>query len=189
MQKVGCIAYIKPLETLKDIGELSILLVENYRIPVEKTVLEFPSGEVNPSQNYQSYEANEENASKNDNLLNSIIVSQIISELKKCTGYNGEFKNFFRIDDEKFKKTTSLLKNIYFSPWISDENGAFALIEIDKSNHDNQGAKLLVHEIKLKDLLDFLISKVSNESYACAAYVFYFAFGLMFKDIFKEYLI
>ena len=189
VQTVGCLAYIKPKEILKEIGELTIIILENYYTPVEKKVLEFPFGQFIINDYFEVNNLHAENDSKTDDLLFNYVTSQITDQLEKKSGYTGVIKDFFKINDNKMKINSCLLKNIYFSPWISDENSTFALIEINELKEKNIKEESVVHKVKLNNLLDFIMEKVEKESYACAAYVFYFAFGMMFKEIFKEYLV
>ena len=203
IQTIGCISYLKPEKNIIDFGELTIILVEKYRLPVERKVLEFPSSSIDEVEYNELVSLIDkiENIkdidfkSKIDSMLNNVIANFSLKVLNKNTGFTGEFKSIVQTNNN-IPCSKAIFKNIYFSPWISSENCSFVLLEIDKSKKENvnisansQKNKLInTHEVKVKDLLDFIMNKVNKENYSCSAYLFYFAFGLMFKDIFKDYL-
>jgi len=196
---IGCIPFFKSQPQKSETSDVSILLVEKYRLAVEKKVIEFPILELTDL-NTESFNKtfdnntrkklseNEQNSKEED--IIQFLIEKYLKELKTLTGYSGDFKSFLKPEINKFKNNYKLNKNIYFSPWISDENVCFGVVEIDKAKEENmkvQGNKE-IYEVKLENILDFIIEKINNEGYACSAQVFYFALGLKFKDIFKEYI-
>jgi 8-oxo-dGTP pyrophosphatase MutT (NUDIX family) len=182
---VEIIAFIK--ESIKaNLLDSKILLIDNYRYPVEKRVLEFPSGIIDPS-DYDKFlhEENQEEMSK------KVAVSTAARELKEETGYSGEFLDFFSI---KNVNPIKLFQNIFYDPWKSSENGIICLFEVDKSKEENKNplqslddAEIInVHEVKLSELLDFISNKIENENYGCSAHVYSFAMGLQFNSLFNN---
>jgi 8-oxo-dGTP pyrophosphatase MutT (NUDIX family) len=185
--------------------DISILLIENYRYPVEKKVLEFPSGLIDLEEHLSlknSYdkinECNDEILKKNlisnyEKELEKIAISSAKRELKEETGYHGEFKSFFTPPNVNAIK---VLENVFYDPWKGLENAAFCIFEIDKSSDLNKNPKqelddaevIKVHEVKLSEMLNFITEKIEKENYGCSTHVYSFAMGLQFSNLIGNYI-
>ncbi len=187
-----CLAIFKPEEKVVDVGELSLLIIENFRFPVEKHVLELPAGLI---ENSEYDKLRDFGKSKDDpeyeTILTEIIVNGGKRELEEETGYSGEFKGFLNVNsDNNFlsKIGACFFTNLYYSPWISDENSCLVLLEIDKSKQKTIVKQSLeneeiikTYEVKVKDLMNFINQKLENDNYACSAHLYLMALGLIFE--------
>lgn len=180
----------------------SVILIENYRYPVDKKILEFPSGiiEHNEYENLedlykQMNECKDENekekfSSEYDKVLTRVTIGVGERELKEETGYVGTFKGFFALPNVNPMK---IFANTFYDPWKSLENAAISIFEIDKSLEENKNPKqvledceiIKVHEVKLSELLNFISEKIDKENYGCSTHVYSFAMGLQFSNILK----
>jgi hypothetical protein len=199
-QVICCIPFLKTQQSGSDLSEeISVILVEKYRIPVDKKVIEFPSFEIT-DHSFESYikmidlnlcEKLLKNEGHNQQEeISKFLIESCVKELKTSTGYTVNFKTFMKSYHKYQVENSKFHKNIYFSPWISDESLSLALFEIDRTKEENMKNvnKNEIFEVKLNDLLDFLINKINQEGFACSAPVFFFALGLRLKDVLKEYI-
>lgn len=181
---------------------LSILIIENFRYPVEKKVLEFPAGMIDHNEfekleilhkklldsNYSQEKLVLQNES--DALLEQICINSAGRELKEETGYSGQFKGFFSLPTVRPLK---IFENVFFDPWKSSENSATCIYLIDKNLLENHNPKqdleneeiIKTHEVKLKNLINFISEKIENESYGCSQQLYNFAMGLHFLEFLK----
>ena len=194
------IGLIKNSEEDCKIENFSILLIENYRYPVDKKILEFPSGmienleyrELEELHNKIHSNSDEEEKNRLNNnfhqIMNEITINSASRELKEETGYSGTFKSFFSLPN---RNSLKLFENIFYDPWKGMENAAFCMFEIDKSAEDNLFPKqnldecevIKVHEVKLSELLNFITDKIENENYGCSSHVYSFAMGMQFSNL------
>lgn len=197
------IALIKNSKTNYRLEDFSILLIENYRFPVDKKILEFPSGLIESIEHHELEELhNEIHATSNEEekylkikrfheLMSDIIINSAGRELKEETGYSGIFKSFFSLPN---KNSIKLFENIFYDPWKGLENGAITIFEIDKLADDNLTPKqnldecevIKVHEVKLSELLQFISDKVEIENYGCSTHVYSFAMGMHFSNFLER---
>jgi hypothetical protein len=193
-QIISSIAFFKSEGSGTPSEEISILIVENFRAPMEKEVLEFPFENLNEIDFQPLIEKlakieKEENYLEINEMFQKIVAESSQNLVQGLTGYSSSFKSLFKSNNEfSNKPNSSIYKNVYFSPWISNENSITTLVEIDKSKIVQSNiSKTKQYEVKLKQLLDFVINKVNKENKGCAANLFYFAMGLHFKILLKEY--
>ena len=186
-----------------NVENFSILLIENYRFPVDKKILEFPAGIID-NHEYGNLEnlhrqidlAQDEEEKKSliersDGIMREIIINSASRELKEETGYTGTFKSFFTLPN---KNPLKIFENLFYDQWKGLENGALSIFEIDKSSPENLIPKqnldeceiIKVHEVKLCDLLDFITEKIENGNYGCSMHVYSFAMGLQFSNILQS---
>jgi len=197
------IPLIKNSDSELFIENFSILLIENYRYPVDKKILEFPAGIIDNHEygNLESLhsqihlEKDEQEkkflVEKFEEIMREMIINSASRELKEETGYSGTFKNFFTLPK---KNPIKIFENLFYDQWKGLENGALSIFEIDKSSKENFAPQqsldecevIKVHEVKLSELLDFITDKIENENYGCSMHVYSFAMGLQFSNILKE---
>jgi len=195
-QVICCIPFLKSIQCGTDAPEeISVILVEKYRLPVDKRVIEFPSFEFTDHsfENFNKIIDNPisekilNNEGQNDQEeISKFVIETCEKELKTSIGYSVNFKTFLKSNHKNLVDNSKFLKNIYFSPWVTNENVSLAMFEIDKTKEEN--IKNEIFEVKLSNLLDFLINKINNEGFACSAPLFFFALGSRFKDVLKEYI-
>jgi 8-oxo-dGTP pyrophosphatase MutT (NUDIX family) len=198
---VEIVVVIKNSSEKSSYENLSVILIENYRYPVEKNVLEFPSGIIEDDEREDIFKlCNDINNAKDldeklslqlkhENLLKQIAIKSCQRELKEETGYYGEFKSFLSLPNYNFK----IFENIFYDPWKSPENGYLALFEVDKCLEINKNPKqelddceiIKTHEVKLNNLLKFISEKIQNENYGCSNHLYTFAMGLQFNEFLK----
>jgi 8-oxo-dGTP pyrophosphatase MutT (NUDIX family) len=186
-------------------SDTHILLIENYRFPVEKKILELPSGLIDPEEYgsleklYRSMQAEvDEHVKKGyqdsyDELLKEVAIKSGQRELKEETGYTGTFQTFLTLPKYNPIK---LFANIFYDPWKCLENAAFSIFNIDMSMTENQNPVqqldscevIKTHKVKLSELLDFISEKVENEGYGVSTHLYFLAVGLRFSDIVKNTL-
>ena len=185
------------------INDLSILLIENYRYPVEKKVLEFPSGIIehddfkeienlhlliNSTRDLEEIKKMNEECEKK---LRELCINSAARELKEETGYTGEFKGFFSLPNVQPIK---IFEKVFYDPWKSEENAALCVFEINKSHHDNRNPQqeledaevIKTHEVKIKNLINFISEKIEKENYGCSQHLYTFAMGLQFNEFLKN---
>jgi hypothetical protein len=183
--------------------DFSILLIENYRFPVDKKILEFPSGIIENSEYGNLEELNNRIESTTDeedrnrlfaeyeSKIKEITINSASRELKEETGYTGTFISFFALPKSNPMK---FFQNIFYDPWKGLENSALSIFEINKSAKENlkplqildECEVIKVHEVKLSELLNFITDKIENENYGCSTHVYSFAMGLQFSNILRE---
>ena len=125
---VEVIALVKEQNLISDINNLKIILIENYRYPVEKKVLEFPSGIIDHHEfkeiealnnNISSCEDENEKLKLNnhhDEIFKKICINAASRELKEETGYHGKFNSFFSLPNVNPLK---IFENTFYDPWKS----------------------------------------------------------------------
>jgi 8-oxo-dGTP pyrophosphatase MutT (NUDIX family) len=186
-----------------NIENFSILLIENYRYPVDKKILEFPAGIIDNHEygilenlHSQIHLAKDGEEKKNlierfDEVMREMIITSASRELKEETGYSGTFKSFFTLPK---KNPIKIFENLFYDQWKGLENGALSIFEIDKSSKENYTPKqsldeceiIKVHEVKLSELLDFITEKIESENYGCSMHLYTFAMGLEFSNVLKS---
>ena len=182
------------------IDNTSIILIENYRFPVDKKILEFPAGLIensdygilkelhNEIESTTDSELKARLSSEFDSQMKEITISSGLRELKEETGYTGTFKSFFTLPNTNANK---IFQNVFYDPWKGLENSALCIFEIDKSSEENlspvqnldECEVIKVHEVKLSQLLNFITEKIEKDNYGCSSHVYSFAMGLQFSNL------
>jgi 8-oxo-dGTP pyrophosphatase MutT (NUDIX family) len=190
------------MKNIPNDNDTYIILIENYRFPVDKKILELPSGIIDPDeygsleklyrliQNEICEEKRKEIQDSYDNMLKKIAISSGQRELKEETGYVGTFKTFLTLPKYNPVK---LFSSIFYDPWKCLENAALSVFDIDMSNSENINPEqeldscevIKTHKVKLSELLDFISEKVENEGYGVSTHLYFLAVGLKFSDIIK----
>jgi 8-oxo-dGTP pyrophosphatase MutT (NUDIX family) len=184
------------------IENLSILIIENFRYPVEKNILEFPAGLIDDHE-FEELKIIHNKISRIDDpkeifllhneydkKLEEICINSAGRELKEETGYIGQFKGFFSPPNFRPLK---IFENVFYDPWKSSENAALCVYSIDKKLKENQNPQqeledaeiIITHEVKLKNLINFISEKIENENYGCSQNLYTFAMGLQFSEFLK----
>ena len=168
---VGCIAIIKQTK--------EVVLIENFRYPIDRSCIEFPSG---------MYDENE--VGEDDLKANEVAINAIKRELKEETGYIGEFVKFFTLDSIKIPPL--FFANVFSDPWLSRDSTAMALfvIDLDKNPKMEQNLEtteiINVHLVKIDELFKFLCQKAKEKGCAVRNDLYSFACGVHFREIYKE---
>ena len=168
---VGCIAIIKQTK--------EVVLIENFRYPIDRSCIEFPSG---------MYDENE--VGEDDLKANEVAINAIKRELKEETGYIGEFVKFFTLDSIKIPPL--FFANVFSDPWLSRDSTAMALfvIDLDKNPKMEQNLEtteiINVHLVKIDELFKFLCQKAKEKGCAVRNDLYSFACGIHFSEIYKE---
>jgi 8-oxo-dGTP pyrophosphatase MutT (NUDIX family) len=170
-----------PLVKSKE-NETKIIIIENFRYPVEKKVLEFPAGIIEDNEIPEG--------TVDDQTFEEVIIKAGKRELYEETGYTGEFVSFYTLPGMNNLKT---FENVFFDPWKSCENSALLIFNIDKNLEENLHPKqnleieenIKVHEVELKNLINFISEKISKENYACTMNLYSFAMALRLNEILK----
>lgn len=168
---IGIIAIIK--QTKK------IVLIENYRFPIDKKCIEFPSGIID-KEDFE-YEDELEIAKQSGK-----------RELKEETGYEGDFVSLLTLPS--IPKPMTLFSNIYHDPWKSDNSTAMALFSIDLDKPGNKDPKqaleleemIIKYEVDTENLLQFITDKITNEGYCVRSDLYLFALGLNYNTLLQS---
>lgn len=168
---VGCIAIIKQTR--------EVVLIENFRYPIDKSCIEFPSG---------MYDENE--VGNDDSKASEVAINAIKRELKEETGYDGEFVKFFTLDSVKVPPL--FFADVYSDPWLSKDSTAMALFVIDLDKNKKVEQKLEtteiinVHLVNIDNLFHFLCKKALEKGCAVRNDLYSFACGIHFREIYKD---
>jgi 8-oxo-dGTP pyrophosphatase MutT (NUDIX family) len=162
--------------------ENKVLIIENFRYPVEKKVLEFPAGIIEDEEIPEGI--------IDDKAFEEVIIKAGKRELYEETGYTGEFVSFYSLPGMNSVKT---FENLFFDPWKSSENSAILIFHINKNLEENlhplQDLELeeniKVHEVELNNLINFIDEKVNKENYACCMNLYHFAMALRLNEVLK----
>jgi ADP-ribose pyrophosphatase len=180
-----------------------ILLIENYRFPVDKLILELPSGIIDPEEYgsleslYRKIKAEENETVKADlqnnydEMLKQIAIKSGLRELKEETGYIGKFRTFLSLPNYNPIK---LFTNVFYDPWKGLENAAFSVFDIDLNEPENKNPIqdldnceiIKIHKVKLSKLLEFISDKIEHEGYGVSTHLYFLAIGLQFSNLIKN---
>jgi len=155
-----------------------IILIENYRYPIDKKCIEFPSGLY--EENELKYFSNEE--------INKIAIEAIKRELKEETGYYGDFVKFFTLPENDVF-AGKFFGDVFADPWKSSDSTVMALFSIDLEKNKEHKQQLedsefiKVYIVDINNFLNFLCEK-ANEGYAIRKNLYSLALGLEFNDFF-----
>lgn len=181
-----------------------VIIIENFRFPVERKVLEFPSGIIDDCEYtrlkevYNEIKMSDEKEKfelikKYNTILEHILIEAGRRELKEETGYSGKFKNFLTLPN--CTNSISLFSNIFYDPWKSLENAGYSIFEVNIDEEINKNpiqdldeAEIIkVHIVNLDELADFICNKIQNENYSCSTHLYTFALGLKFQEILNNF--
>ncbi len=174
-----------------------VLIIENFRYPIEKRCLEFPAGIIDPDEMVhvkEIYEKitkatnEEETKTLNQEFENNsqkAIIHGALREFKEETGYTGTFNKFLNLNGYS---SVNVFKNLFHAPWISYENCGIALMDIDMETEENKNPKqnlekdelIKVHFVELGNLMNFINEKMEKEDFGCNSQLYYFAVGMNF---------
>lgn len=155
----------------------NILLIENFRYPINKKCLEFPAGTIDEIEIIR-------NPNKSPV---EVVIDACKRELKEETGYNGEFCTFLSMNNQ-----FELFTYIYSDPWKSKDSTAIALFSIDIESQKEHKQELenteiiKTHFVQLDQLMPFIIDKAINEDYAIRAELYSIACGINYNKIFNN---
>jgi len=167
---VGAIPIIKQTNQL--------ILIENFRYPINKKCIEFPAGSYEPSELDSSNEK-----------INNNAISVIKRELKEETGYEGDYINFFILPTNK-NLAAKFFGNVYHDPWKSTSSTVMTLFSVDleKNKENKQNLEdiemIKVNKINLDNLFDFLCDK-AKDGYGIRQDLYYLTCGMFFDEIFN----
>ena len=160
-----------------------ILIIANFRYPINKYCLELPGGIID----------------KKD-LLNDdyhkAIENACLRELEEETGYKGKFLSYIPCvgnTNQNLDKDVQLniCSNIMYDPWKSLDNAIQCIMEIDgdknanveKKQHLDSTEFIIVYEVELDNLMNFINEKIQKENFACCSQLYNFALGINFNKI------
>ena len=165
-----------------------LLIIGNFRYPINKYCLELPGGIIDKS-----------DLSNND--FHKAIENACLRELEEETGYKGKFLHYSsggmlsgynggNLNQEEQLKVGS---NIFYDPWKSCDNAVQCIMEIDGDNENNykkqhldESELIQVFEVEIDNLMEFIHTKIKNENFACCCQLYNFALGLNFNQLFTK---
>ena len=165
-----------------------IIIIANFRFPLNKFCLEIPGGIIDKS------DINNKN-------FHDVIKIAALRELEEETGYKGKFISYTAgspfvekniSEDEKLK----LSANIFYDPWKSSDCDIQCIVEIDgdeinektkdRKQHLDDAEIIQVFEIEIDNLMEFIHMKMSKENYGCSNQLYNFALGLNFNKLIED---
>ena len=163
--------------------EPKIIVIGNFRYPINKYCLELPGGIIDKS-----------------DLLNDdfhkAIENACLRELEEETGYKGKFLNYssggvlskYNGGILNKEEQLNIGSNIFYDPWKSCDNAVQCIMEIDGDNKNNclkqhldESELIKVFEVELENLMEFINTKILKENYSCCSQLYNFALGLNFN--------
>ena len=160
-----------------------LIVIGNFRYPVNKYCLEFPGGIIDKS-----------DLSNND--FHKAIEKACLRELEEETGYKANFLNYSsggllsKYTGGNLNKEEQLTvgSNIFYDPWKSLDNAILCIMEIDGDDGNNRRKQNLdeselikVFEVELDSLMEFINTKILKENFSCSSQLYNFALGLNFN--------
>ena len=164
-----------------------LLVIGNFRYPINKYCLELPGGIIDKS-----------DLSNND--FHKAIENACLRELEEETGYKGKFLNYasggllsgYNGGNLNKEEQINVGSNIFFDPWKSCDNAMQCIVEIDGDNQNNCKNQHLdvselikVFEVEIDNLMEFINTKINKENFACCCQLYNFALGLNFNKLFN----
>ena len=163
-----------------------VIIIENFRYPVEKKVLEFPSGMIDHHEFEKIKEIHDKiQVTSEQNELNTLtqefnynlekgLKEGAIREFKEETGYVGTFNKFLNLGNTN---TINIFKNMFHSPWLGGENATVVMLDVDLENEANINPRqnlekdelIKVHVVDINNLFDFISEKMDKEDYGCTS--------------------
>ena len=147
-----------------------IVMIANYRPPVDNYVLEFPAGLL------------DEDGDLFDNALR---------ELEEETGYTG------KRPDQKAIETQSYMVSpaFFYDPWKSNESSKVVMVDIDGDDERNKNVtqkledteSIRVHLLEFNSkALDGLLALAKEKNYAISGHVYSFFLGLAMAETIRS---
>ena len=165
-----------------------ILIIGNFRYPLNKYCLELPGGIIDKSD-------------LSDDDFHKAIENACLRELEEETGYKGKFINYTSggvmsaYDGGNLNKEEQLkvCGNIFYDPWKSSDNAVQCIMTIDgddekncnKKQHLDESELIQVFEVEVDNLMEFINTKIQKENFACCSQLYNFALGLNFNKLFQ----
>ena len=164
-----------------------LLVIGNFRYPINKYCLELPGGIIDKS-----------DLSNND--FHKAIENACLRELEEETGYKGKFLNYasggllsgYNGGNLNKEEQINVGSNIFFDPWKSCDNAMQCIVEIDGDNENKCKKQNLdiseliqVFEVEIDNLMEFINTKINKDNFACCCLLYNFALGLNFNKILK----
>ena len=165
-----------------------ILVIGNFRYPIEKFCLELPGGIIDKS-----------DLSNDD--FHKAIENACLRELEEETGYKGKFLNYSSGGElSKYNKGSlnkeeqlNIGSNIFTDPWKSCDNAIQCIIEIDGDNENNikkqnldESELIQVFEVEVENLMEFINTKIHKDNFACCTLLYNLALGINFNKFLKN---
>lgn len=164
-----------------------ILIIGNFRYPINKYCLELPGGIIDKT-----------DLSNND--YHKAIENACLRELEEETGYKGKFLNYssggilsvYNGGNLNKEEQLNVESNIFYDPWKSSDNAVQCIMEIDgdketnrKKQHLDASELIQIFEVEADNLMEFINTKIQKDNFACCSQLYNFALGLNFNKIFK----
>jgi hypothetical protein len=164
-----------------------ILVIGNFRYPINKYCLELPGGIIDKS-----------DLSNDD--FHKAIEKACLRELEEETGYKGKFLHYtsggalskYSGGNLTKDEQLNICGNIFYDPWKSSDNAVQCVVEINgddeknckKKQHLDAAELIKVFEVEVDNLMEFINTKIQKENFACVSSLYNFALGLNFNKIF-----
>ena len=160
-----------------------ILIIGNFRYPLNKYCLELPGGIIDKSDLV-------------DDNFHKAIENACLRELEEETGYTGKFLNYssggplsgYSGGNLNKDEQLDIGSNIFYDPWKSCDNAMQCIMEIDgdnenkcKKQHLDNAEFIQVFEVEVDNLMEFINTKINNDNFACCTQLYNFALGLNFN--------
>jgi len=196
--KISCADIIALVKDSNKDSSKKVIVIENFRYPVEKHILEFPSGIIdrndfsNIKEIYNKISTdNNKSTEELDILLKNAIINGAKRELLEETGYTGTFNKFLNLKDSD---TVKIFKNLLFSANTGNENAAVVMLDVDLDDKTNKNPKQIlekdelikVHLVELDHLLEFITDKMEKDVIGCSSVLYYFALGMNFNTFMED---
>lgn len=161
-----------------------ILIIGNFRYPLNKFCLELPGGIIDKS-----------DLSNDD--FHKAIENACLRELEEETGFKGKFVSYssggvfsgYSGGNLNKEEQLNIGSNIFYDPWKSCDNAMQCIMEIDGDNNENKCKKqhldnseyIQVFEVEVDNLMEFINTKITKDNFACCTQLYNFALGLNFN--------
>ena len=164
-----------------------LLVIGNFRYPINKYCLELPGGIIDKSD-------------LSDDDFHKAIEKACLRELEEETGYKGKFLHYtsggalgnYNGGNLTKDEQLNICSNIFYDPWKSCDNGVQCVMEINgddennckKKQHLDDAELIQVFEVEVDNLMEFINTKIQKENFACVGPLYNFALGLNFNKLF-----
>ena len=144
-----------------------IILINNFRYPIDKFCLEFPGGIIDKNDGEDILIATKKAAER---------------ELLEETGFKGKFKCYLGNNKLSEERQLKICSNIFYDPWKSKDNAVQCICEVEDNQNLNQNLDeceiIKVYKVKLNNLFDFIIDKIEKENCCVSIELYSFTCGL-----------
>jgi 8-oxo-dGTP pyrophosphatase MutT (NUDIX family) len=164
-----------------------ILIIGNFRYPLNKYCLELPGGIIDKND-------------LSDDDFHKAIENACLRELEEETGYKGKYMGYtsggvmsaYNGGNLNKEEQLNVCGNVFYDPWKSVDNAVQCIMTIDgddekncKKQHLDESELIQVFEVEVDDLMEFINTKIQKDNFACCSQLYNFALGLNFNKIFK----